>query len=217
MNVKDFITQHPGAALDMMTPGGYVYLTPEKAQALLGGESTTGHPGSPEYAMEIPAEELLSQHIHSANYSKGVWHMLTSYDQEEGQDVGLEIDAGIRKQDVQLRLFEKLDKEYAAMVKKWLGLEPSLLIEQAEQIAVTKMVYDELKSGEYIDGHMDELEHLLRFENPLEALRDEYIRQDTPQQYIMDTTLWELMQSQPDIEQEDAPEVGGCVQGMQFQ
>jgi len=215
MNVKDFITQHPGATLDMMTPGGYVYLTPEKAQALLEGESTTGHPGSPEYAMEISAEELLSQHIHSANYSKGAWHMLTNYDQEEGQDVGLEIDAGIRKQDVQLRLFEKLDNEYAAMVKEWMGLEPSLLIEQAELIAATKMVYDELKSGLYLDGHVDELEHLLQFENSLESVRDEYSLQNTPRQYIVETTLFELTQHQPSVEQEETPAPGGYIQGMQ--
>ncbi|MDL2294710.1 hypothetical protein LJC60_08835, partial [Ruminococcaceae bacterium OttesenSCG-928-D13] len=67
----------------------------------------------------------------------------------------------------------------------------------------------------YIDGHVDDMEHLLCFENSLEALRDEYVRQDIPQQYIMEATLIELVQNQPAIEQVDAPEPGG-IQGMRL-
>lgn len=196
MTLKDFITKHPGATLDLMTPGGYVYLTPENAQALLNGESVKGHPGTPEYAMEILAGELLPQAIHSASYSNGVWHMLTAYDQPESQEAEQQIDAGVRKQEIQSRLREKLDQGMDAFQKDWWQKTPSVLVGIAKEMAATQTVYNELYGGDYCDGHLDELKYLLRFENPLEVLRDEYIRQDTPQQYIMETTLWELKQSQ---------------------
>lgn len=83
MIVREFLTQHPDVITYMMTPGGYVYLTPESAQALLEGKSTAGHPGDPEMAVEIGAEELLPQTIHSAIYSAGSWHLLTAYSPEQ--------------------------------------------------------------------------------------------------------------------------------------
>ena len=55
----------------MMTPGGYVYLTPETAQLLLSGQSVKGNPGSAEFARDVPAEELLEQEICTADFSKG--------------------------------------------------------------------------------------------------------------------------------------------------
>lgn len=196
MNIKDFITKHPGATLDLMTPGGYVHLTLEKAQALLNGENVKGHPGTPEYAIEILAGELLPQTIHSANYSKGVWHMLTAYDQPESQEAEQQIEAGVRKQEIQAQLREKLDLGMDAFQKDWWQKTPSVLVGIAKEMATTQTVYNELYGGDYCDGHPDELEYLLRFENPLEVVRDEYIRQDTPQQYIMETTLWHLADKQ---------------------
>jgi len=79
VTVREFIEKHQGVAYDMMTPGGYVYLTPEKAQLLLDGQSTKGHPGSPECAVEIPAEELLEQVVVNARFSDGAWHLLSDY------------------------------------------------------------------------------------------------------------------------------------------
>lgn len=79
VTVREFIEKHQGVAYDMMTPGGYVYLTPEKAQLLQDGQSTKGHPGSPEYAVEIPAEELLEQEVVNARFSDGAWHLLSDY------------------------------------------------------------------------------------------------------------------------------------------
>jgi len=81
--VKDFIIQNSGSTFDMMTPCGYVYLTPEKAKALLEGNSAMGHPGNPEYAMEVKADELLAQIVQSANYKDGVWSLLTDCSQED--------------------------------------------------------------------------------------------------------------------------------------
>lgn len=86
VTVREFIERHPCANLDMMTPGGFVYLTPEEAQLLLSGQNIKGHPGDPEYAMEITAEELLNQEIHSASFSKGTWSILSDYIREPEQE-----------------------------------------------------------------------------------------------------------------------------------
>ena len=43
-----------------MTPAGYVDLTAQDAEKILAGEmKPKGHPGDPEYAMEMEAQELL--------------------------------------------------------------------------------------------------------------------------------------------------------------
>ena len=43
-----------------MTPAGYVDLTAQEAEKVLAGEmKPKGHPGDPEYAMEMEAQELL--------------------------------------------------------------------------------------------------------------------------------------------------------------
>lgn len=86
VTVREFIERHPCANLDMMTPGGFVYLTPEEAQLLLSGQNIKGHPGDHEYAMEITAEELLNQEIHSASFSKGTWSILSDYIREPEQE-----------------------------------------------------------------------------------------------------------------------------------
>ena len=37
MNVREFIKKYPENDFDMMTPGGFVYLTAEQAKELLAG------------------------------------------------------------------------------------------------------------------------------------------------------------------------------------
>ncbi|MDL2293775.1 hypothetical protein LJC60_04005, partial [Ruminococcaceae bacterium OttesenSCG-928-D13] len=116
MTIRELITKYPDATLDLMTPGGYVYLTPEKAQALLSGEGTSGHPGDSRHAMNIFADEILSQNINSANYYKGDWRMLTVNSFSESQVAEQQIETGMRKLDIQARLFEKLDTEFTNMM-----------------------------------------------------------------------------------------------------
>ena len=49
-----------GKAFHFMTPGGYVCLTNQDAGKILAGEmKPKGHPGSPEFAMEMEVRELL--------------------------------------------------------------------------------------------------------------------------------------------------------------
>ena len=42
--VKGFLLEHPNATVDLMTPGGYVHLIPEKGKALLNGIPVPAHP-----------------------------------------------------------------------------------------------------------------------------------------------------------------------------
>lgn len=86
ITVREFIEAHPNAAFDMMTPGGYVYLTPETAQLLLAGQSVKGNPGSSEFARDVPAEELLDQEICTADFSKGAWRVLSDHNPEPRQE-----------------------------------------------------------------------------------------------------------------------------------
>ena len=85
VTVREFIERHPGVSFDMMTLGGFVYLTSEHAKLLLTGQSVKGHPGEIEYAMEITADELLNQEVISANFSGDEWHVLSADIQEMTQ------------------------------------------------------------------------------------------------------------------------------------
>lgn len=49
-----------GKAFHFMTPGGYVGLTAKDAEKILAGEmNPKGHPGNPEFAVEMEVRELL--------------------------------------------------------------------------------------------------------------------------------------------------------------
>ena len=75
--VRKMLIEHPQASFDMMTPCGFVFLTPETTKELLAGKSTTGNPGTSGYDMEIAADELLNQIVINANYSNNTWHLLS--------------------------------------------------------------------------------------------------------------------------------------------
>ena len=88
ITLREFIEAHPNASFDLMTPGGYVYLTPETAQLLLAGHSVKGNLGSAEFARDIPAEELLEQEICTADFSKGAWRILSDHNPEPRLEQG---------------------------------------------------------------------------------------------------------------------------------
>jgi len=75
-------------------------------------------------------------------------------------------------QEMQDAFYKKLDRNYADFVSAWLEMEPTMLIQEAEEIAATKLVYDELKGASY---HTEHIEPLLKFENPLEVARDAWV------------------------------------------
>lgn len=90
MTVKKFIEQNPDATLDMMTPVGFLTLTPEQAAGLLQGECVNAHPGDHESWAAVTMEELLPQeilhckpHPHIPNY----YYMFTAQEQAHGKEI----------------------------------------------------------------------------------------------------------------------------------
>ena len=107
----------------------------------------------------------------------------------------------MEKKDINMELSEKLEANYISFMKEWLKLEPLQLIEKAEEIAATKLVYEELKNGGYDAEH---LEYLLRFKNPLEVARDKWIEENGLEMVHdenMDHALWSIADKQ-DAEQD---------------
>ncbi len=90
LSVREFLEGHPGETVDMMTPGGYIYLTPQKTERLLAGESVMGNPGCPGFDMEMTADELLNQVVANADFQKGVWNLLSAVAPEQTQ-AGMEV------------------------------------------------------------------------------------------------------------------------------
>ena len=43
MRLKELIQKYPRNSFNIMTPGGYVFLTPEQAKGLLAGNSAKEH------------------------------------------------------------------------------------------------------------------------------------------------------------------------------
>lgn len=83
MIVQQMLIKYPQASFDMMTPGGYVFLTPEAAKELLSGKIVIGHPGVSECARTVTADEFLNQEVISSNYSGNVWHILSDFPQRQ--------------------------------------------------------------------------------------------------------------------------------------
>jgi hypothetical protein len=69
------------------------------------------------------------------------------------------------------RLREKLDRAFKAYENRWRGMEKSEIIANAKEISGIMTAYEELKSGGFPGK---QLEYLLRFENPLMAVWDQW-------------------------------------------
>ena len=90
MTVREFIEQNPQATLNMMTPGGYVTLTPAMAADLIRGNSVDAHPGANEHWVKVTAEELLPQEIIECKEhptTPDFFYILSGYVQEHGKVV----------------------------------------------------------------------------------------------------------------------------------
>ena len=90
MTVREFIEKHPDATMNMMTPRGYVTITPEIAAGLLRGEGVDSHPGVNEHWAKVTAEELLPQEIDQCREHPEIpncFYMITGYVQEHGKEV----------------------------------------------------------------------------------------------------------------------------------
>jgi len=94
--------------------------------------------------------------------------------------------------EIEKELLEKLEANYISFMWEWVRLEPLQLIEKAEEIAATKLVYEELKNGGYDSDH---LEYLLRFKNPLAVVREKWIEENGSEMVHVDDmthALWSI-------------------------
>lgn len=86
--VRDLLTQAPGSGLDMMTPDGYVQLSPEQAEQLLAGSPVHAHAGASGTEALAEADMILCQQVLRGGMKDGVWQVLTDYPQmEQGQQM----------------------------------------------------------------------------------------------------------------------------------
>lgn len=88
MLVKEFLPKYPNSSFRMMTPGGYVDLTPDQAKGILSGECVKAHPGNPKHAIELDAEELLQESVESVNWENDICYMMTGYLEETEPEKG---------------------------------------------------------------------------------------------------------------------------------
>ncbi len=87
--VKELLLKAPGSGLDMMTPDGYVRLTPEQAKELLEGSSVQAHAGTSGTEVQTEADMILCQQVLRGGMENGVWQVMTDYPQEkQGQEMG---------------------------------------------------------------------------------------------------------------------------------
>ena len=119
----------------------------------------------------------------------------------------------MERNEILKRLQEKLEKNLADIETKWYALPRDALIGHAEEINATRIVYNELHSGwAYAD---EKLEFLLRFEDPLEVVRDKWIEEQCPPDISeeMNHALGSVM-TDPDAEQVYEMDKGDKQAGM---
>lgn len=76
------------------------------------------------------------------------------------------------KKEIEKMIRNKLEANYNAYIRQLQTLPADSLIEQAAQIAATKLIFKELCEGSY---STEQMEYLLRFKNPLEVVRDHWL------------------------------------------
>lgn len=88
------------------------------------------------------------------------------------------------------QLNARLDENYEAYLRDLGTLDSRQLIERVEEVSASKLVYGELKDGRF---NVDYLEYLLRFENPLAVVRDQWLdEQNMPHDEEMEHVLWNI-------------------------
>ena len=94
------------------------------------------------------------------------------------------------EKEIRKKLQNRLEANYQAYIRQIQSRPASDLIEQATEIAAAKLVYDELRE---CDFPAENLEYLLRFENPLKVVRDQWLQeQNTVRDEEMSHVLWSI-------------------------
>jgi hypothetical protein len=77
MNVEKFISQHPGEKIEIMSPHGYIHLTPKACKELLEKKGVIADAGCSNITMRIKAEHILSQVVISQNCHNAARYIIT--------------------------------------------------------------------------------------------------------------------------------------------
>lgn len=172
MLVKDFIKKFPDTSLDMMTPGGPVFLTAEQAKDLLVSKTVVIYPSDPEFPIKVDSDALLSAPVYRTRWKNHVCDMIIGYAQNVEQENGeKEVSGGMKKEKEQ-KLRERLNASYEAYIQQLKEKPVSDLIDMATEISAVQFVYAELsKEGEFLEF----LDYLLQFENPLEVVSKSWL------------------------------------------
>lgn len=76
--IKELLEAYPYGSFQLMTPSGFVDLTPSETEKLMRGEAVMAHPGASGYEMPLPAEEVLELEIETLKRGDdGRWYALT--------------------------------------------------------------------------------------------------------------------------------------------
>lgn len=75
--VKELLETYPHGSFQLMTPSGFVDLTPNETEILLRGEAVMAHPGASGYELPVPAVEILELEIETLTQGEdGRWYAL---------------------------------------------------------------------------------------------------------------------------------------------
>lgn len=110
----------------------------------------------------------------------------------------------MERQEIQSQLKQKVMDGWSAYVDKLLKLTPSEVISLADEISATSFCHDQLINCESYPDH--QLEYLLRFDNPLEVVRDQWMEDGPDNSEYFGHTLWALWNY--DLGPEESPDQG---------
>lgn len=95
------------------------------------------------------------------------------------------------RDEIHISLIVKLDNAWEKYLQRMAGSPSWLVLNHAREVVATEQVYSELHNGAY---STDLLEYLLRFEDPLEVARDQWMSEsDHDISEDMTHALWCLM------------------------
>ena len=78
--VEELLKSYPNDYFQLMTPCGFVDLTPSETENLLRGEATMAHPGVSGCQMPVEAQEILEMEVWSLKRDEhGRWYALVDY------------------------------------------------------------------------------------------------------------------------------------------
>ena len=79
MTVEEFLLTHPGEDVDLQVPEGRILLDHGQAQRLLGGRPVIVCKTGVQDAQYMQAEDLLTQMVHLAHQTRGLWRVSAAH------------------------------------------------------------------------------------------------------------------------------------------